>query len=83
MVHALAIILTIIYCVLSSMSLDTVFVITTIAGNGGTGAYGGDNGQATSATLNYPYGVAVESSGTSITNDTIFYYVTRLPPSEL
>lgn len=64
MLHTLAIILTIICCVLPSMSLDTVFVITTIAGNGGTGDYGGDNGQATSATLNYPYGVAADSSGT-------------------
>ena len=42
-------------------------IITTIAGTGtaGTGSfsYSGDGGAATSATLNYPYGVAVDSSG--------------------
>ncbi len=38
-------------------------IIDTIAGTG-TSSYSGDGGQATSATLNYPYGVAVDSSGT-------------------
>ena len=38
-------------------------IITTIAGNGGTGSYSGDNGQATSAGLNYPDGIALDSSG--------------------
>ncbi len=37
-------------------------IITTIAGSG-TGSYGGDNGAATSAMLNYPTGVAVDTSG--------------------
>ncbi len=37
-------------------------VITTIAGTG-TGSYNGDNGAATSATLYYPYGVNLDSSG--------------------
>ena len=37
-------------------------IITTIAGSG-TASYSGDNGPATSATLNYPYGVAVDSAG--------------------
>ena len=37
-------------------------VITTVAGNGAQG-FGGDNGAATSAQLNEPYGVAVDSSG--------------------
>ena len=37
-------------------------IITLIAGTGSTG-YSGDNGAATSATLKYPYGVAVDSSG--------------------
>ncbi len=37
-------------------------IITTIAGNGSVG-YGGDNGPATSASLNTPTGVAVDSQG--------------------
>ena len=37
-------------------------VITTIAGTG-TATYSGDNGQATSATLYYPRGVALDSTG--------------------
>ena len=37
-------------------------IITTIAGTG-TSSYSGDNGPATSATLKYPRGVAVDSSG--------------------
>jgi sugar lactone lactonase YvrE len=36
--------------------------IATVAGNG-TASYGGDGGPATSAELNYPTGVAVDSSG--------------------
>ena len=38
-------------------------IITTIAGTG-TGSYSGDNGQATSAALNLPTGVTLDSSGT-------------------
>ena len=37
-------------------------IITLIAGTG-TGSYSGDNGAATSATLYYPWGVAVDASG--------------------
>ena len=38
-------------------------IITTIAGTG-TASYIGDNGPATSAALCYPYGLALDSSGT-------------------
>ena len=37
-------------------------IIATIAGTGASG-YSGDNGAATSATLNQPWGVAVDTSG--------------------
>ena len=40
-------------------------IITTIAGNGG-GGYSGDGGFATSATINTPLGVAVDSAGTAL-----------------
>ena len=43
-------------------------IITTIAGTGAS-SYSGDNGPATSATLSYPYGVALDSAGN-------YYYVT-------
>ena len=38
-------------------------IITTIAGSSTSGSYSGDNGAATSATLYYPYGVALDASG--------------------
>ncbi len=38
-------------------------IITTIAGTGAS-SYSGDNGQATSAALNFPWGVALDASGT-------------------
>jgi hypothetical protein len=38
-------------------------IITTIAGNGGTGSYSGDNGPATNAALYYPARVCIDSSG--------------------
>ena len=40
----------------------TTGIITTFAGNG-TGAYTGDGGQATAASLNYPSGVATDANG--------------------
>ncbi len=39
-------------------------IIATIAGTG-TGSYSGDNGPATSAAVNNPFDVALDSSGTS------------------
>src|SRR5207253_3177555 len=37
-------------------------IITTVAGNGDA-AFAGDGGAATSASLSYPYGVALDASG--------------------
>ena len=37
-------------------------IISTIAGTG-TASYSGDNGAATSATLDHPFGVALDASG--------------------
>ena len=55
-------------------------IITTVAGTG-TYDYSGDNGQATSAALNYPTDVALDSSGTHLLcnlscclSKTYFYY---------
>ncbi len=45
-----------------SLSPHSISVISTIAGTG-TGGYSGDNGQATSATLFGPSGIAIDSSG--------------------
>ena len=45
-------------------------IITTIAGTGEQ-SYSGDNGAATSAALNLPYGVTLDASGTVITAITI------------
>jgi hypothetical protein len=53
-------------------------IITTIAGTG-SNSYSGDNGPATSATLRNPYGVALDSSGTSLhcNNSHVFFRKTN------
>ena len=38
-------------------------IITTVAGPGTSSGFSGDNGHATSATLNFPWGVEVDTSG--------------------
>ena len=43
--------------------VDTANTITTIAGTAGSCTYAGDGGKGTSASLYYPSGVAVDSSG--------------------
>ena len=48
-------------------------IITTIAGTGAS-SYSGDNGPATSATLNYPYLIEVDSAGNSL----IYYFLIHL-----
>ena len=42
--------------------VDRLGIISNIAGTG-TSSYSGDNGAATSATLYYPGGVALDASG--------------------
>ncbi len=51
---------------LTRNTVDGGSIITTFAGTGTTTSLvlSGDNGQATSAQLYYPYDVAVDSSGT-------------------
>jgi sugar lactone lactonase YvrE len=52
-------------------------IITTIAGSGNSG-FTGDNGAATSATLNFPMSVAVDSLGNLIIADTFNNHVRRV-----
>jgi hypothetical protein len=53
--------------------------ITSIAGSGSTGSasgsFSGDNGQATSAKLNKPYGVTLDSAGKWLTPCIAMLYV--------
>jgi len=49
--------------------VDTSGIITTLAGNGSAG-YSGDGGAATNASLDGPYGVAVDSTGNLFIADT-------------
>ena len=43
-------------------------IIISIAGSSTSGSYSGDNGAATSATLQYPSGVVLDASGIIISN---------------
>ncbi len=52
-------------------------IITTIVGMGSAG-YTGDNGPATSATLSYPYGIALDSAGNSF--EYVVLHLLGLPP---
>ncbi len=53
----------IVLCMFLLFHLVYCDVITTIAGSSSSGGYSGDGIAATSATLNYPQGVALDSSG--------------------
>ena len=55
-------------------------IITTVAGNG-TSGYSGDAGNATSAELNEPWGVAVDISGNVYVSDTFNNRIRRLTPT--
>ena len=43
-------------------SIESISIITTVAGTG-SGGYSGDGGDATSATINGPHGVVIDSNG--------------------
>jgi hypothetical protein len=51
-----------------SLSPHSISIITTIAGTG-TASSSGDGGQATSATIKYPAGIAIDSSGNMYISD--------------
>ncbi len=63
-----------------SLSPHTIIVISTIAGTG-TASYSGDNGQATSAALNGPHGIAIDSSGNVFIGDGSNYRVRKITAS--
>jgi len=49
--------------------VDTSGIITTIVGNG-TAGFGGDNGPAIDASINYPWGIDIDSGGNLFISDT-------------
>src|ERR1035437_4113543 len=52
--------------------------IATIAGTGGAGSFGGDNGLATSAQLNCPIGVAVDGAGNVFIADNLNHRIRKI-----
>ncbi len=69
---------------LSSMQFNMLILatdtISTIAGNGAT-TFSGDGGQATAATLYYPYSIGVDTSGNVYIADTPNYRIRKLTVS--
>jgi sugar lactone lactonase YvrE len=59
--------------------VNTSGMITTIAGNG-SASYGGDNGQATSASLDHPYAVDLDTSGNVYIADRFNNRIRRVTP---
>src|SRR5437773_1005581 len=52
-------------------------IITTVAGNGSPG-FAGDGGAATSASLNFPFGVALDASGNLYIADLSNYLIRKV-----
>ncbi len=63
-----------------TLSPHSISIITTIAGTGSAG-YSGDGGQATSATINGPRGIAIDSSGNVYFNDLSYNRVRKITTS--
>ncbi len=62
--------LLIVGCIIPSIVPTSVTIVSTIAGTG-TAGYSGDNGQATSATIDNPQGVVIDSTGNLYFSDLI------------
>jgi len=62
--------------------VDTNGIITTVAGTGNTG-FSGDGGSATSASLNYPVGLAADSLGNVFVADSNNARVRKLDPTAI
>jgi uncharacterized protein (TIGR03437 family) len=62
--------------------VDTKGIITTVAGNG-TPGFSGDGSTATSAELNFPTGVAVDSSGTVYIADSVNLRVRKVSSNNI
>ena len=63
-----------------SLSPHSISVISTIAGTG-TGSYSGDGGQATSAAISAPQGIALDSSGNVYFSDDYNHRVRKITVS--
>ncbi len=63
-----------------SLSPHSISIITTIAGTGIVG-YSGDGGQATSANMNCPHGIALDSNGDVYFNDYCDHRVRKITMS--
>jgi len=63
-----------------SLSPHSISVISTIAGTG-TASYSGDNGQATSAAVNLPHGIALDSGGNVFFSDILNHRVRKIAAS--
>ncbi len=55
-------------------------MISTIAGTGST-TYSGDNGQATAAAINFPFGIDIDSSGNVYFSDFTYHRMRKITVS--